>query len=222
MSDDDARRQAAARDRRAVRPCRRRAGAARRPIKSGRMPHAWLIGGPPGIGKATLGLSFRALRAGASRSAERPTVQQATSLAVDRRTSGGAPRSRRKRKAICCVLERVINEQTGKLYTVHPRSRMSARIGGVFRLDGGRGRLAHRHCRFRRRTQRVERQRAAQGAGGAARRARCCCWSATRPAASCRPSARAAGGCCCGRLAGSRRCAERLPPRPAANRPMPN
>ena len=30
--------------------------------RGGRMHHAWLIGGPKGIGKATLGLSLRPLR----------------------------------------------------------------------------------------------------------------------------------------------------------------
>jgi DNA polymerase-3 subunit delta' len=52
--------------------------------KGGRMPHAWLIGGQPGIGKATL--AYRLAR----------FVLQGDLL----------------------VLTRVINEQTGKLYTV--------------------------------------------------------------------------------------------------------
>ena len=50
--------------------------------KSGRIPHAWLIGGPPGIGKATL--AFRLARfVFVHPDPHAPAVQKATSLAVD-------------------------------------------------------------------------------------------------------------------------------------------
>jgi len=83
--------------------------------KSGRIAHAWLIGGPPGIGKATLAFRFArfVLAHPDPRSAE---VQKAVSLAVDpdnvvaRRIAAQAQGDLR-------VLARVINEQTGKLYT---------------------------------------------------------------------------------------------------------
>jgi DNA polymerase-3 subunit delta' len=49
--------------------------------RSGRMPHAWLIGGPPGIGKATL--AYRMARfVLANPDPESPVVQSATSLDV--------------------------------------------------------------------------------------------------------------------------------------------
>ena len=49
--------------------------------RSGRMPHAWLIGGPPGIGKATL--AYRMARfVLAYPDPAAPAVQNATSLSV--------------------------------------------------------------------------------------------------------------------------------------------
>jgi DNA polymerase-3 subunit delta' len=84
--------------------------------QSGRVPHAWLIGGPPGIGKATLAYRFaRFVMAHPDPSA--PVVQSATSLVVD----PGNPVARRiaaKAQGDLLVVERVVNEQTGKLYTV--------------------------------------------------------------------------------------------------------
>ncbi len=84
--------------------------------KSGRIPHAWLIGGPPGIGKATL--AYRLARfVLANPNPKSPAVQQATSLAV----AADHPVARRlaaQAQTDFFVLERVINDQTGKLYTV--------------------------------------------------------------------------------------------------------
>jgi DNA polymerase-3 subunit delta' len=84
--------------------------------KSGRIPHAWLIGGPPGIGKATLG--FRLARfVLAHPEPNAPEVQNATSLAVDP-NNPVARRIAAQAQGDLLVLERVVNEQTGKLYTV--------------------------------------------------------------------------------------------------------
>lgn len=84
--------------------------------KSGRIPHAWLIGGPAGIGKATL--AFRLTRfMFAHPNPKASTVQKATSLAVD----PAHPVARRiatQAQGDLLVLERGLNEQTGKLYTV--------------------------------------------------------------------------------------------------------
>lgn len=84
--------------------------------QSTRMPHAWLIGGPPGIGKATL--AYRLARfVLAHPDPKSSAVQAATSLAVD----SGNPVARRiaaQAQGDLLVLERTINEQTGKLYTV--------------------------------------------------------------------------------------------------------
>jgi DNA polymerase-3 subunit delta' len=82
--------------------------------RGGRLPHAWLIGGPPGIGKATL--AYRMARfVLAHPDPDVPAVHSAQSLAlpddhpVARRIAAqGHPE--------LLVLERQINEKTGKLY----------------------------------------------------------------------------------------------------------
>ncbi len=84
--------------------------------KSGRMPHAWLIGGPPGIGKATL--AYRLARfVFAHPDPKAAAVQSAASLAI----AADHPVARRiaaQAQGDLLVLKRTINEQTGKLYTV--------------------------------------------------------------------------------------------------------
>jgi DNA polymerase-3 subunit delta' len=84
--------------------------------RGGRIPHAWLIGGESGIGKATL--AYRMARfVLAYPDPAMPAVQKAQSLAVPadhptaRRIAGQA-------HSDLLVLERVINEKTGKLFTV--------------------------------------------------------------------------------------------------------
>ncbi len=84
--------------------------------QGGRVPHAWLIGGPPGIGKATLAYRFaRFVLAHSDPGAA--DVQQATSLAVDPEHPV-ARRIAAQAQGDLLVLERLVNEQTGKLYTV--------------------------------------------------------------------------------------------------------
>jgi DNA polymerase-3 subunit delta' len=84
--------------------------------KGGRIAHAWLIGGQPGIGKATL--AFRLARfVLAHPDPASPDVQNASSLAI----TPDHPVARRiaaQAQGDLLVLERTVNEQTGKLYTV--------------------------------------------------------------------------------------------------------
>lgn len=84
--------------------------------KSGRVPHAWLIGGPPGIGKATLAYRFARFVL-AHPDPQAPAVQSAQTLAVDP-DHPVAHRIAAQAQGDLLVLERVLNEQTGKLYTV--------------------------------------------------------------------------------------------------------
>ena len=84
--------------------------------KGGRIPHAWLIGGPPGIGKATL--AFRLARfVMAHPDPLAAETQKADSLAIDPE-SPVARRIAAQAQGDLLVMERSINEQTGKLYTV--------------------------------------------------------------------------------------------------------
>jgi DNA polymerase III subunit delta' len=81
--------------------------------QGGRLPHAWLIGGPVGIGKATL--AYRMARFVLAHPDPRASaVQEASSLHVDpdhlvaRRIAAQA-------QGDLLVLERTVNEKTGKL-----------------------------------------------------------------------------------------------------------
>jgi DNA polymerase III subunit delta' len=82
--------------------------------RSGRFPHAWLIAGPAGIGKATL--AYRLARfILAYPDPQAPPVRRAASLDVD----ADHPVARRvaaQAQGDLLVLERVVNEKTGKLY----------------------------------------------------------------------------------------------------------
>ncbi len=82
--------------------------------RSGQIAHAWLIGGPSGVGKATL--AYRMARfVLANPDPAAPAVQRATSLAV----SPDHPTARRisnQAHPDLLVLRRVINEKTGKLF----------------------------------------------------------------------------------------------------------
>jgi DNA polymerase-3 subunit delta' len=83
--------------------------------KTGRIPHAWLIGGPPGIGKATL--AYRLARfVLANPDPRQPSVQKATSLALPP-DNPVARHIAAQAQADFLVMERVINEKTDKLYT---------------------------------------------------------------------------------------------------------
>jgi DNA polymerase-3 subunit delta' len=107
--------------------------------KSGRIAHAWLIGGPPGIGKATLAYRFaRFMLAHPDPAAVH--VQHATSLAVDPQHPV-ARRMAAQGQPDFFVLERVLNEQTGKLYTqirVEDVRKLVAFFGATAREGGWR------------------------------------------------------------------------------------
>lgn len=84
--------------------------------RSGRMPHAWLIGGPAGIGKATL--AYRLARFVLAHPNWKATaVRRAKSLAVAN-DNPIAQRIAAQAHPDLLVLERAINEKTGKLFTV--------------------------------------------------------------------------------------------------------
>jgi DNA polymerase-3 subunit delta' len=83
--------------------------------RSGRMPHAWLIGGPTGIGKATLAYRMaRFVLAHPDPSAK--DVQAAPSLDVPSEDSAARKIASQAHTGLL-ALQREINETTGKLFT---------------------------------------------------------------------------------------------------------
>ena len=197
VSDDDTdeRRPAAARNLRAVRPCRGRAGAARNLPER---PHSACLADRRAARhrQGDAGLSAGAFRARASRSAGAGGAEG--DIARGRcRQSGRAPHRRAGARRSPGAGARHQRADRQALYR-DPRRRR-APLGVVLRLDRGRGRLAHRHRRCGRRSAARRRQCAAQGSGRAAGAHAA---AADQPRAgprTCRPSARAAGACCCAR-----------------------
>jgi DNA polymerase-3 subunit delta' len=82
--------------------------------RGGRMPHAWLIGGPPGIGKATLAFRMARFVLAHPDPADR-AVQQARSLAVSPEHPAARKIANLSHSGLL-LLRREINEETGKLY----------------------------------------------------------------------------------------------------------
>jgi DNA polymerase-3 subunit delta' len=83
--------------------------------QGGRIPHAWLVGGEAGIGKATLAYRMATFVL-ANPDPAAPAVQKATSLAVP----ADRPVARRvagQSHTDLLTLERIFNEKTGKLFS---------------------------------------------------------------------------------------------------------
>jgi len=74
-------------------------------LRSGRMPHAWLLAGPEGTGKATFAhLAARAILSG------KPNLQHDPSIPAHHRIADG-------NETALTILRRSLNEKTGKLRT---------------------------------------------------------------------------------------------------------
>ncbi len=117
---------------------------AARAIRSGKPPQGWLISGPPGVGKATLAyrIARYLLAYGATADGPADLAVPANDPAALQVAAGSHPG--------LLLLQRVINEKTGKLFT-GAQGRGNPPIGRILRHDlRGRG-LARRHCRYRRR-----------------------------------------------------------------------
>jgi DNA polymerase-3 subunit delta' len=103
--------------------------------RGGRIPHAWLIGGPPGIGKATL--AYRMARfVLAHPDPANPAVQAAVSLAVDAEHKV-ARRIAASAQGDLLVLERTENEQ-GTMRTVITVEQVRRTVG-FFGSTAGEG-----------------------------------------------------------------------------------
>jgi DNA polymerase-3 subunit delta' len=104
--------------------------------RGGRIPHAWLIGGPPGIGKATL--AYRTARfVLAHPDPAAPAVQAATSLAVDP-DHPAARRMAARAHGGLLVLERTEGE-SGAMRTVITVDEVRRTIGFFGRTAGEGG-----------------------------------------------------------------------------------
>ena len=163
--------------------------------RSGRIPHAWLIGGPAGHRQGDAGLPDGAVRARASRSAGRGGAARRDAVGRSLR-SGRAPRRGRRpwRPAHAGA-----DAQRQGRDADRDHRRRDPRDHLVLRLDrGGRG-LAGLHRRYRRRAQSRTRPMRCSRCSRSRRSNRCSCWSATRRRGCCRRSCRAAANCRCGR-----------------------
>src|SRR5258705_7113152 len=109
--------------------------------RSGRIPHAWLIGGPQGIGKATL--AYRMARfVLANSNPMSPFVQRAETLALD----PGDPVARQVTAGShggLLVLERGLNDRgvMRTVITVDETRETISFFGSTAAVDGWRGRL---------------------------------------------------------------------------------
>jgi DNA polymerase-3 subunit delta' len=104
--------------------------------RAGRIPHAWLIGGPPGIGKATL--AYRMARfVLAHPDPAAPAVQTATSLALDPEHPAARRIAARAHGGLL-VLERTEGE-SGALRTVITVDEVRRTIGFFGRTAGEGG-----------------------------------------------------------------------------------
>ena len=134
--------------------------------RGGRMHHAWLIGGPKGIGKATLAYRF-ARFAFAHPDPARREVTAATDLSVAGRPSRRSAASPRRAHPNLLAARAALGRGEQALPDRADRRRDPAN-GLLLRLDQRRGRLADRHRRSGRRHEPQRRQRAPEGARGAA------------------------------------------------------
>ena len=107
-------------------------GRAARAIRSGRPPQAWLISGPPGIGKATLAyrVARYLLRYGATDQGPADLVVPANDPVTIQVKAGSHPGM--------LVLKRGLNPDTGKLMTVLPVDEIR-RLANFFGLTSGAG-----------------------------------------------------------------------------------
>ena len=133
--------------------------------RQGRLAHAWLIGGKPGIGKATLAWRFARFALAYPDPSAR-AVREAADLSV--------PQDHAAAKLLAAnahpdfaLLRREWNPKAKALFTDDPHRRRQGPLRGFSPFRGVR-RLARRDRRQRRRPQQGERQRAAQDDRGAA------------------------------------------------------
>ena len=105
---------------------------AARAVRSERPPQAWLIAGPPGIGKATLAyrIARYLLRYGASAEGAADLAVPANDVVSRQIESQAHPG--------LLVLKRLVNQKTGKLKTVLEIDEIR-RLGGFFGLTSGAG-----------------------------------------------------------------------------------
>ena len=165
----------------------------RRPPPTGRLPHAWLLTGPRGVGKATLAWRIaRHLLAG------EPAAQPRHGPRPP-----GLPPARRPRLAAALPRPPPLGRQ-GRAPAHRDHRRRGPRAQGLLPALRRRRRPPRRHRRRRRRAQRRRRQRAPEDPRGAAGPAPCSSSSATARPPSCRRCARAAASSACARSAPSR------------------
>ena len=133
--------------------------------RSGRLPHAIILGGPAGIGKATLAWRLAKFLL-ANPLPQTRAVSEADDLSVPRDSKAAAQVAAQSHPDVG-LLRREVNDKTKRFYT-EIRADDVRKVIGLFQRAAGAGGVSHLHRRLGRRPQSLVGQCAPEADRGAA------------------------------------------------------